>query len=182
MRSIAETVHQERLEGQPTNEIDQVIATFRDWAQQAGISESGSGVSLEDLGVPHRPTGLLVGYQGVYTFQFESVWLKAGKAGPKSGARWQSQHYKTTRSLSNLSWSLLQYAHLSSVDIPRLPATFRDTLKDVRPDEMGDWIQNDTRRVNLLISGSLGERNVLHHLEHIAHDVLKPVFEGRWNA
>lgn len=161
------------------NDIDQVVATFREWARRAGISDSLSSVDVEDLGVPHRPRGLPVGCQGVYTFQFQSVWLKAGKAGPKSGARWQSQHYKATRSLSNLSWSLLEYAHRSSVKIPSLPPTFREQLSDVHPNEMGDWIQRHTRRVNLLLSGSL-DSAALSHLEHIAHDVLRPVFEGRW--
>jgi hypothetical protein len=137
-------------------------------------------VEVEDLGVPHRPIALPLGRQGVYTFQFQSVWLKAGKAGPKSGARWLSQHYKATRSMSNLSWSLLVFAHRSSVEIPCLPPTLREQLRGVHPDEMGDWIKRHTRRANLLVSESL-DGATLTRLEDIAHEVLQPTFEGRWN-
>lgn len=161
-------------------DLDLVVTTFHEWARKAGISDALARVDVEDLGVPHRPRGLPIGYQGVYTFQLQSVWLKAGKAGAKSGARWQSQHYKATRSLSNLSWSLLEYAHRSVVEIPSLPATLREQLRDVHPDEMGDWIKRHTRRVNLLVSASL-DSTALTQLEHIAHDVLRPTFEGRWN-
>lgn len=121
--------------------IDLVVRAFQEWANEAGIDDSLSRVQVEDLGVPHRPTVLSAGRQGVYTFQLQSVWLKAGKAGPKSGARWQSQHYKAARSMSNLSWSLLEYAHRSTVDIPVLPPTLREQLRTVDPDQMGDWIK-----------------------------------------
>lgn len=160
--------------------IDLVVRAFQEWANEAGIDDSLSRVQVEDLGVPHRPTALPAGRQGVYTFQLQSVWLKAGKAGPKSGARWQSQHYKATRSMSNLSWSLLEYAHRSTVDIPGLPTTLRDQLRVVDPDQMGDWIKRHTRRVNLLVSASL-DGVVLTQLEYIAHVQLRPAFEGRWN-
>jgi hypothetical protein len=58
------------------NDIDQVVATFGEWTHEAGIGDDL--VEVEDLGVPHRPGGLPAGRQGVYTFQFQSVWLKAG--------------------------------------------------------------------------------------------------------
>jgi hypothetical protein len=164
----------------PTGDIHLVVTRFQQWAREAGMSDSLSRVEVEDLGVPHRPVALPVGRQGVYTFQFQSAWLKAGKAGPKSGARWQSQHYKATRSMSNLSWSLLVFAHRSSVEIPCLPPTLREQLRGVHPDEMGDWIKRHTRRVNLLVSGSL-DGATLTRLEDIAHEVLRPTFEGRWN-
>ena len=164
----------------PLGDIDLVVTAFQEWAREAGINESVALVKVEDLGIPHRPIALPIGRQGVYTFQFQSVWLKAGKAGPKSGARWQSQHYKATRSMSNLSWSPLEYAHRSTVEIPSLPPTLREQLRAVSPDEMGDWIKRHTRRVNLLLSASL-DGTALTQLEHLAHVELRPIFEGRWN-
>ena len=82
--------------------------------------------------------------------------------------------------MSNLSWSLLEYAHRSTVDIPVLPPTLREQLRTVDPDQMGDWIKRHARRVNLLVSASL-DGVALTQLEYIAHVQLRAVFEGRWN-
>jgi hypothetical protein len=161
-------------------ELQEVVARFQDWARSHTISADLSEVTVESLGVPHRPTTLPRGLQGVYAFRLESVWLKVGRVGPKSNSRWVSQHYKATRSMSNLAWSLLQYAHLSSFEHPELPQNLRDCLKALRVDDISDWIKQHTERVNFLINGELGLLP-LTRLEQIAQLVLKPVFEGRWN-
>ena len=127
------------------------------------------------------PVALRKGWQGVYAFGFGTAWLKVGKAGPNSNARWVSQHYKATRSLSNLAWSLLRYTHLSSFNHPSLPTNLRAQLMAVPPDALGDWIKDHTVRVNLTIRAELGAA-ALDRLERIAQDVLKPVFEGRWDV
>jgi hypothetical protein len=121
------------------------------------------------------------GRQGVYAFALGTVWLKVGKAGPNSNARWVSQHYKATRSLSNLAWSLLRYTHLSGFNHPRLPTNLRAQLMAVPPDALGDWIKKNTARVNFIIGAELGS-DALDRLERIAQDTLRPVFEGRWDA
>ena len=69
----------------PTGDIDLVVRRFQQWAREAGINDSLSRVEVEDLGVPHRPIALPVGRQGVYTFQFQSVWLKAGRPDRRVG-------------------------------------------------------------------------------------------------
>jgi protein-tyrosine phosphatase len=121
------------------------------------------------------------GWHGVYAFALGPVWLKVGKAGPNSNARWVSHHYKATRSLSNLAWSLLRYTHLSSFNHPGLPPNLRTQLMAVPPDALGDWIKKHTARVNFAIRAELGPV-ALDRLERIAQDVLRPVFEGRWDA
>jgi len=162
------------------NEVDQIRARFHEWAHAQRIEPALLDVEVESLGVPHKPKSLPKSRQGVYAFQLGKAWLKVGKAGPNSNARWVSQHYKATRSLSNLAWSLFQYAHLSSFEHPSLPVTLRDELKPVHPDQIGDWIKQHTARVNFLIKAEVGP-SCLSQLERIAQVILKPVFEGRWN-
>jgi hypothetical protein len=75
------------------NGIDEVVAAFSEWASAQGLGPARAEVRVQSLGRPHVPTALPVGWQGVYCLQFEGAWLKVGKAGPKSAARWISQHY-----------------------------------------------------------------------------------------
>ena len=127
-------------------------------------------------GRPHVPTMLPAGWQDVYSFKYEDTWLKVGKAGPKSGAKWISQHYNPRSAMSTLAFSLVKYGHFASVDRLSL-ADLRVQLRTVSPDDIGEWIRRHTQRLNLLIRAEMG-REGLAYLEAIAHSVLKPVFEG----
>lgn len=167
--------------GATVNDIDLVVAQFLEWGQKRSPQLSATDIEVALLGVPHTPVPLRKGWQGVYAFVLGTVWLKVGKVGPNSNARWVSQHYSPTRSLSNLPWSLMRYTHLSSFNHPRLPANLRTELRAVPPNAFGDWIKKHAARVNFTIRADLGSV-ALDRLERIAHDVLKPVFEGRWDA
>ena len=160
------------------NGIDSVLAEFRKWAAVENL-QLGE-IEVESLGVPHRPTPLRTGCQGVYMFRLGEVWLKVGKAGPHSLARWTSHHYGVTRAMSTLAWSLFQYGHVSTFEHPDLPQGLRPQLKSVHPDAIGDWIKQHTARLNITIRAELGAL-ALDRLESIARDVLHPVFEGRWD-
>jgi hypothetical protein len=160
------------------NGIDEVVAAFSGWASAQGLGPARAEVRVQSLGRPHVPTPLPVGWQGVYCFEYEGAWLKVGKAGPKSGARWISQHYNRGSAMSTLAFSLVKYGHFGSVDHPSL-RDLRPRLQTVSPDDIGEWIRRHTERVNLVIRAEMG-REGLAHLEAIAHRVLKPVFEGRW--
>lgn len=107
------------------------------------------------------------------------IWLKVGKAGPNSNARWQSQHYNSGAAMSNLACALLRYAQLGEAEDPRLPAAFKLRLQGVKPEDIGDWIKQHTDRCNLLLDARLG-RCLVSNLETLAIATLKPVFEGRW--
>lgn len=158
-----------------------VVAEFRRWVCQQTFTVEADYLRVEVLPVPHRPTMLPIGWQGVYSFRLDSTWLKVGKAGPKSNARWLSHHYSPTRAMSTLARSLLVYAH-EPTDDPWLRAAeaenLRIRLRDVRDREIGSWIKANTTRHNILIKADLGG-TALARLEAIAHAILKPVFEGR---
>ncbi len=159
------------------NEMDQVAATFLQWARGQGIGPARAEVRVESLGRPHAPVTLPSGWQGVYGFRYNGTWLKVGKAGPKSGARWVSQHYNPGSAMSNLALSLVKYGHFATLEHPAL-GQLRATLRDIALDDIGDWIKANTERVNVVIRADMGTSG-LARLESTAHRFLKPVFEGR---
>ena len=156
-----------------------VVREFAEWARSQGLGPARAELRVERLGIPHAPTSLPPGWQGVYSFKYQEAWLKVGKAGPKSGARWTSQHYHPGRAQSTLAFSLLRYAHFSALAFQEL-ADLKIRLQKVGPDELGDWIKNNTERTNFLIRSEL-ESAGLDQLERIALRILKPIFEGNWD-
>lgn len=158
------------------NEVDDILAEWVAWAKTAGHSDVHA--RIDNLGVPHQPTALPRGWQGVYGFRWGGAWLKIGKAGPNSNARWQFHHYGVDRAMSTLAFSLIRYGHLSTVECPLVPG-LRSKLQTVGPGTVGDWMKQHTERVNFLVGAEAGSGG-LGHLETIAHRVLSPVFEGRW--
>lgn len=79
---------------------------------------------------------------GIYTFIYQEKFLKVGKAGPNSDARFRSQHYKPMGSQSNLAKSILNDGEFSHLHISM--------------ETVGEWIKHNTRRINLFIDASLG--------------------------
>src|SRR5438094_274843 len=127
---------------------DLVVREFAAWAESQGLGRARAELRVERLESPHAPTSLPPGWQGVYSFQYQkAAWLKVGKAGPKSGARWTSQHYHPGRAQSTLAFSLLRYGHFSEVNFEAVP-DLRAELQTVGTDELGDWIKKNTARTN----------------------------------
>jgi len=160
-------------------QIEQILSAFREWAKEAGVVIKGHQIRYEILKAPHSPSALPPRCQGVYAFSFEGVWLKVGKAGPKSNARWVSQHYNPVSAMSNLARSLLRYAYRAESEEPRLPTKFKARIRAIDVSEIGTWIKRHTDRCNIILDAKLG-RPPLDRLESIAHGVLDPLFEGGW--
>ena len=159
----------------PEAEVDALVSEWLKSEPSVRLEQ----IRTEIQKAPHRASPLPKGWQGVYMFRYSSVWLKVGKAGPNSNARWQSQHYSPRAAVSNLAYSLLRYARPAEVEDPRLPASLKVQLERVGPDEIGDWIKQHTARCNLLLDARV-DQSVLAHLENLAIAALRPVFEGRW--
>lgn len=98
----------------------------------------------------------------VYAFWSEGGWLKVGKVGPNSNARYTSQHYLAGSAPSTLAGSLM-----------RSPPT--DNGFD--PAQAGAWIRERTCRVNILLPAHQ-PRELLSLLEAFLHLRLRPRFEG----
>lgn len=151
------------------DDISKAIASFRAVAESAGVDLCSADFTLEFCTAPHAPPKSLPrGKVAVYGFWGNGTWLKIGKAGPKSNARYTSQHYNVGSAMSTLAQSL--------ADCPTMKAV--PGFDSQRP---GDWIKGSTHRVNIL----LPERHngsVLALLEAYLHVRLRPRYEGRANG
>ena len=98
-----------------TNWRDEIEATLSDFitvSELAGDSIRRDEIVVEFLDAPHRaPSRLPIGKMAIYGFWRDGAWLKIGKAGPKSQARYTSQHYGIN-AMSTLAKSLIR-AHMA---------------------------------------------------------------------
>jgi hypothetical protein len=120
-------------------------------------------IQIMDCGVPHSPTSLPEGKMAVYTFFYKNECLKIGKAGPNSNARYLSQHYNPKSSQSNLAKSLLADE--------KLP------IKTFNEENIGDWIKQNIRRINILVDKDLNIY-ILNLIEAFAQLYFHPRYEG----
>ena len=147
------------------HEINGALSDFEIVSELAGDHLSLDETSLEFLDAPHRPPRSLPrGKMAVYGFWSEGEWLKIGKVGPNSNARYTSQHYNPNSALSTLAASLLRDERMLHT-----PA-FDQAVP-------GEWIKAKTSRVNILIPS--GRRySLLSLLEAFLHARWKPRYEG----
>lgn len=142
-----------------------LIEDFNKVAELAGIYLSENAVSIERLDAPHRPPSTLpCGKMAVYVFNWNDRCLKVGKVGPKSQARYTSQHYNPASSKSNLARSILSAREALGI-------------ANMSESNIGFWIKENIDRENFLIDASCG-MPVLTLLESFLHCRLRPMFEG----
>lgn len=143
---------------------ESLIGDFERIAEIAGVRLEKGDIAIEKLLAPHKaPSRIPSGKMAVYIFSFRDQVLKVGKAGPKSQARYTSQHYNPSSAASTLAKSLLNDSDLESAEIDEIA--------------VGDWIKKNTDRINLLINENLGI-HVLTLLESFAQCRLQPRYEG----
>jgi hypothetical protein len=100
----------------------------------------------------------------IYSFFWSGRCLKVGKVGDKSHARFTSQHYMPGSSNSNLAKSLLK-------------VKIKLQLPTLSEENVGEWIERHTDRVNVFIPRSFGIP-ILSLLEVFMQCRLTPMFEG----
>jgi hypothetical protein len=141
-----------------------IARDFTAAAALAGIPISASEIEIVELSAPHRrPSSLPKGKLAVYVFIYGDRCLKVGKAGQKSTARYCSQHYGINAP-STLAKSLL--TNQSKIGVSGLIEG-----------NVGEWICQNTRRVNFLLPSSYGIF-LLSLLEAFVQCRLNPEFEG----
>ena len=142
-----------------------LVQDFRRVAELALASVPVGAIALEALPALHRPpSSLPAGKMAVYVFVWKGQCLKVGKVGPKSQARYTSQHYAPSSSASNLARSLLG----ANADL---------ALSDLTESNVGHWIRTNVDRVNFLLDVQCGVP-VLTLLESFLQCRLNPKFEG----
>lgn len=146
-------------------DVEQIILDFMHVAKLAGLDMKSNDIQIEKLNAPHVPPSTLPkGMMAVYVFHWHSQCLKVGKVGPKSQARYTSQHYNSKSSNSNLAKSILKDKSALGID-------------GVTEHTVGNWIKNNTDRINFIVPMSLGIP-LLSLLESFLQCRLKPRFEG----
>jgi hypothetical protein len=146
-------------------DVETAITAFLTVAELAGDPIARADLVTEYLVAPHRPpTRLPSGKMAVYGFWGDGCWLKVGKVGPKSNARYTSQHYKVGSTKSTLAGSLVKHPHML-------------TVPGFDPNAVGVWIKAATHRVNILMPASR-ELALLSLLEAFLHLRVRPRFEG----
>ena len=116
-----------------------------------------------DRGIPHQPKTLPIQSMGIYTFWYDGEFLKIGKAGPNSNARFFSQHYNPRSAKSTLAASILEDKAMQG--------------KGINEGNVGQWIKNNCRRIDILLDSDLGIFS-LELIEAALHYRYEPVYEG----
>jgi hypothetical protein len=145
-------------------DIENALNVFVTVAALARVSIRRVDIEVEHLEAPHKsPSRLPRGKMAAYGFWYNGEWLKIGIAGPRSNARYMSQHYNPESAPSTLAGSLLKDTRVSEI------AHFnRDCI--------GDWIKSHCHRVNILLDSNHGML-LLRLLESFLHVYLRPRYE-----
>lgn len=145
-------------------QMEAALADFLAVSQLAEDELAPDALEVQYHTAPHRPSGLPSGKMAVYAFWGDGEWLKIGKAGAKSDARFRSQHYAVGRAKSSLANSLCADE-----------AFVRRT--GISPATCGDWIKTNTHRCNVLLEGR-APKSRMSLLEAFLHHRLRPRYEG----
>ena len=145
--------------------INKLIEDFTEIAKITGLSLLPADIEIEAQLAPHQPPIQLPrGKVAVYIFCYNSHTLKVGRVGPKSTARYASQHYNPGSSNSNLAKSLCLKSSVVGID--------------VNEDNVNDWIKMNVDRYNLLLPETYNGPP-LNLLEAFIQCKLNPEYEGR---
>ena len=145
------------------------ISEFKRLIQKAsfalGKEIDADKYEIVDLGIPHIPQSLPDGKMGIYTFLYKDKdqFLKIGKAGPKSGARFLSQHYNPKSAKSTLAASLIRDNDMKKFELNEV--------------NVKKWIKDNCRRIDIIMDEELGSFT-LELVEAILHYFYKPKYEG----
>lgn len=151
------------------SDIEEAIEAFLRAAELAGTNIAQADLVLEFLAAPHRPPARIPsGKMAVYAFWGSGCWLKIGKVGPHSHARYANQHYNSKSAQSTLAGCLQHCPMAKEVD-------------GFDPGRAGEWIKANTHRINILISAEQPPE-LLSFLEAFLHLKLRPRFEGAEKA
>lgn len=142
------------------NDFDKIIL---DVSRILGKPIDKEKYEIVDRGLPHQPISLPIQKMGVYTFWCEGEFLKIGKAGPSSNARFLSQHYNPRSARSTLAASILSDGKMQN--------------KGINESNVGDWIKNNCRRIDILLDVNLGIFT-LELIEAALHYKYEPIYEG----
>lgn len=158
-------------------DADALIADFCQVADLSGVPTAPGDIIYEVLPAPHkRPKRLPLGKKAVYVFATAHRCLKVGKVGPKSAARFTSQHYLPKSCQSNLAKSLLALAVGASVAQTGGDAEIDARFAALTDADVGGWISQNTSRHHFFLRAD-APKSLLTLLETFLQCRLDPLFE-----
>ena|SRR5437016_6309571 len=158
-----------------TTEPKEIIDAFLQVAELAHLPLTSAQIRHELLPPPHkRPSSLPPGLQGVYAFLLGDRCLKVGKVGPKTQARFTSQHYGMNAPSTLTKSILANRQRLADLLAPER----RDEVTTLNEVTVGAWIERNTARLHIFLPNSAGPL-ALALLEAFVQCRLNPVFEGK---
>lgn len=130
---------------------------------------------VEILPAPHRrPSSLPPGGQAIYAFLLGDACLKVGKAGPKTKARFTSQHYGDNAP-STLAKSIIK----DREPVLRVvPPHARSEIELLSIASVGRWLEQNTTRLHIFVP-AVAPRCALDLAEAFTQCRLRPLYEGK---
>lgn len=136
-------------------------------------------------------------YMFCYRYKDKDVFLKIGKAGEKTKARFSTQHYCINKTKSTLAKSLIKNIQEDRIDNEVLEEIKQEitaiitkeeikqildnsdnsNLKD-KKDGIKEWMKDNLTKINIVLDASLGNR-VLSFFEEFFLFKYNPIFEGK---
>lgn len=156
-------------------DLVEISVSLAEVARLARVDLQSHNIKNEFLPAPHRrPSSFPPGTQAVYAFLLAESCLKVGNAGPKTQARFTSQHYGLDAP-STLAKSILRdplkVANLFSSEQ-------RSEVQLLDGSSIGSWIEKNTSRVHICIPAEAGHFT-LGLVEAFIQCRFQPVFEGK---
>lgn len=146
-----------------TNEILEIEIIIQSITSILGKRLPKENYIIIDRGIPHQPQKLPKTKMGIYVFKYNDIFLKIGKAGPNSSARFLSQHYNPNSARSTLAASILKDNDFKSLSITH--------------ENVGDWIKKNCHRIDILIDDSVSIF-AIELIEALLHYKYMPKYEG----
>lgn len=155
--------------------VEDLVRAFSEAARLAGINLEPNQLRTELLPAPHRrPSSLPTRTQAAYAFLLGEGCLKVGRAGPKTQARFTSQHYGD-KAPSTLAKSILN-------DPGRMRGlvaqTARVSFERLDISSIGGWLEQNTSRFHIFLP-AMAPSCALALAEAFVQCRLRPIYEGK---
>lgn len=131
--------------------------------QSIDSTQSSKGIEVINRGYPHVPVALPKNKVAVYMFRYKNQFLKIGKVGENSNARFQYQHYKPFSAQSTLAESILEDREMK--------------LEFLDDENVSEWILNNCGRIDIIIDSDTTKFKV-DLIEAALHYKYQPKYEG----
>lgn len=189
----------EELKEQIKNDIAKIIRILKDidsnLKDNAALNEKNIEIHINpDCKLEDGKMGI---YMFCYRYKDKEVFLKIGKAGEKTKARFSTQHYCINKTKSTLAKSLIKSIQEDRIDNKVLEEIKQEitaiitkeemkqildnsdnsNLKD-KKDRIKGWMKENLTKINIVLDASLGNR-VLSFFEEYFLFKYNPIFEWK---